>query len=68
MPPYLVEERKHTIYFLKQEMGGWGWHKMIKTGSILKFCHEFSLNTNFNAGTNFGHLRPCGGSKEFKYF
>lgn len=22
MPPYLVEARKHKIYFLKQEMGG----------------------------------------------
>lgn len=41
-------------------------HKMIKTGYILIHYHAFSFNDSFNASTNYGHLRPCGGSKEFK--
>lgn len=47
-------------------MGGKG-HEMIRTGYILKYCHESSSNDTFNASSNYGHLRPFGGSEEFKH-
>lgn len=60
---YLVEERKPWNLLSKTRNRG-NRHEMIKIGSILNCCHEFSFKASCNAGRNYGHLRAV---EEVKY-